>query len=274
MSGPVLVGVDGSTTSMAAVEVAAREADRMGVALRLAHACAWPSASVAPGVAPWDPGGIRGHGAADRVLAEADRRARRVVPGLCVTHTVLMGEPAAVLETESRRASLTVVGSRLGGRTGGGRRGSVATRLVGHGGSPVLMVRGGADPNGPVVLVGDGAHLRRHAAEFAFGQAAARGADVLVLDGFAARSGRIQDRLHDPLAALREQYPDITVLRPRVRGGMRRAVIDASGFAQLVVIGARCRGGWSAALPPTVSRAALKHAGCPVAVIPEEGESR
>ncbi|MDX3801673.1 universal stress protein [Streptomyces sp. AK04-3B] len=124
------------------------------------------------------------------------------------------------------------------------------------------------------MLVGDGAHLRRHAAEFAFGQAAARGADVLVLDGFAARSGRIQDRLHDPLAALREQYPDITVLRPRVRGGMRRAVIDASGFAQLVVIGARCRGGWSAALPPTVSRAALKHAGCPVAVIPEEGESR
>ncbi|WP_063887495.1 universal stress protein [Streptomyces sp. Root1310] len=273
MSGPVLVGVDGSTTSMAAVEVAAREADRMGVELRLAHACAWPSATVTPGVAPWDPGGTRGHGAANRALAEAERRARRVAPCLRVTYTVLMGEPAAVLETESHGASLTVVGSRPAGRSGGARRGSVAARLAGHGGSPVLMVRGGPDPAGPVVLACDDGHVRRHAAEFAFGEAAVRGTDVLVLDGFAARSGRIQDRPHDPLAALRERYPDITVRRARVRGGTRRAVVEASGFAQLVVIGARCRGGWSAALPPTVSRAALRHAGCPVAVIPEEEET-
>lgn len=274
MSGPVLVGVDGSTTSMVAVEAAAQEADRMGVELRLAYACAWPSAPVTPGVAPWDPGGTRGHDAANRALAEAGRRARRVAPGLHVTHTVLMGLPAAVLETESHGASLTVVGSRPAGRSGGGRRGSVAARLARCGGSPVLMVRGGPDPTGPVVLACDDGHLRRHAAGFAFGEAAARETDVLVLDGSAARSGRVQDRPRDPLAALRERYPDITVRRPRVRGGARRAVIEASGFAQLVVIGARCRSGWTAALPPTVGRAALRHAGCPVAVIPEGRETR
>ncbi|MFE6828486.1 universal stress protein [Streptomyces sp. NPDC057690] len=273
-SGPVLVGVDGSTTSMAAVEAAAREAARRGVELRLAHACAWPAARVAPGVLPWDPDGLGSCRSVNGALTEAERRARSVAPGVRVTRTVLMGEPAAVLETESHRASLTVVGSRPASRSGGGRRGSVASRLAVHGGSPVLMVRAAAVPAGPVVLACDDGHVGRQAAEFAFGEAADRVADVVVLNGFAVRNGRPGHDPHDPLAVLRERYPDVTVHRPRVRGGTRRAVIEASVFAQLIVIGTRCRGGWTAALPAAVGRAALRHAGCPVAVIPEQREDR
>ncbi len=242
----------------------------MGVELRLAYACGWPVGRVAPGVPPWDPGGIRGHGSADAGLAEAGRRARSVAPGVRVTRTVLMGEPAAVLETESHRASLTVVGSRTATRVGGGRRGSVAARLAVRGGSPVLMVRGGRDPDGPVVLACDGGQVGRQAAAFAFAEASTRGTDVVVLNGFAARDGAPEGRARDPLAALRELYPDVAVYRRRVRGGTRRAVVEASTSAQLVVIGTRPRAGWNAALPATVSRAALRQAGCSVAVIPEQ----
>ncbi|MER6410136.1 universal stress protein [Streptomyces humidus] len=278
MSGPVLVGVDGSTTSMAAVEAAAREADRMGVGLRLAYACGWPAARVAPGIAPWDPDGIRADGSAGPAhggLTEAVRRARGVAPGVRVTRAVLMGEPATVLESESHRASLTVVGSRPPARSGSGRRrGSVAARLAVHGGSPVLMVRGRPDPDGPVLLACDDGHVGRRAAEFAFAEASARGTDVVVLNGFAARNGRTRGRSDDPLAALRKRYPDVTVHRPRVRGGTRRAVVEASTSARLVVIGTRRRGGWSAALPATVGRTALRRAGCPVAVIPDERGDR
>ncbi|WP_460072855.1 universal stress protein [Streptomyces sp. YKOK-I1] len=274
MSGPVLVGVDGSATGLAAVEAAAREAERLGVGLRLAHACEWPAAQVPPGVPPWDPDGTGARGPANGALAEAERRARSAAPGVRVTYTVLMGEPAAVLETESHRASLTVVGSRPMSRSRGGRRGSVAARLAAHGGSPVLMVRGGPDPAGPVVLACDDGHVGRQAAEFAFAEASARATDLVVLNGFATRNGRPQDRPDDSWAALREKYGDVSVRRPRVRGGTRRAVIEASAHAQLVVIGTRRLGGWTAARPVTVSRVALRHSGCPVAVIQEEGRDR
>jgi nucleotide-binding universal stress UspA family protein len=185
-----------------------------------------------------------------------------------------MGEPASVLETESRGSSLTVVGSRPVSRFGGGRRGSVAARLAAGGGSPVLMVRGGPQRVGVVVLACDNGRLGRRAAEFAFAEAAARETDVVVLNGSAPRNGRPQDGNHGPLAALREKYGDVHVRRARVRGGTRRAVIEASAHAQLVVVGTRRRGGWPAALRATISRAALRHADCPVAVIHEEGENR
>lgn len=256
------------------MEAAAREAARLGVGLRLAQACEWPTAQVPPGVPPWDPGGIGSRGSANGVLTEAQRRARSAAPRVRVTHTVLMGELATVLETESHRASLTVLGSRPASRSGSGRLGSVAARLAAHGGSPVLLVRGGPDPAGPVVLACDDGHVGRQAAEFAFAEASARETDVVVLNGFATRNGRPHNGPYDPLAALREKYPDITVRRPRVRGGTRRAVIEASTHAQLVVIGTRRRGGWTAARPATVSRAALRHAGCAVAVIHEGGENR
>ncbi|MFF4585385.1 universal stress protein [Streptomyces sp. NPDC001388] len=271
MSGPVLVGVDGSATSMAAVEAAAREAGWLGVDLRLAHAFEWPAAQVPPGVPPWDPEGAGDHGTGDGAMAEAERRARGAVPGLRVTHTVLMGEPASVLEAESRGASLTVVGSRPASRSGGARRGSVAARLAAGAGSAVLMVRGRPDRAGPVVLACDHGPAGRRAAEFAFAEASARGTDVVVLDGSAARAGRLREQSVALPAALRKKYPDLTVRRARVRGGTRRAVIEASTRAQLVVIGTRRRGGWTATRPAGVSRAALRYAGCPVAVIREEG---
>ncbi|MFI5797882.1 universal stress protein [Streptomyces sp. NPDC051677] len=274
MSGPVLVGVDGSATSLAAVEAAAREADRLGVELRLAHACEWPAASVSPGVPPWDPGGSGSRGPASSALTAAERRARGAAPGVRVTHTVLMGEPASVLETESHGSSLIVVGSRPVSRFGSGRRGSVASRLAAGGGSPVLMVRGGPLEAGPIVLACDDGQVGRQAAEFALAEASARETDVVVLNGSATRNGRPQDGRYDSVAALREKYWDVPVRRPRVRGGTRRAVIEASTHAQLVVVGTRHRGGWPAALRATISRAALRHADCPVAVIHEEGTNR
>lgn len=52
---PVVVGVDGSPSSLDAVEVAAREAGLRGVGLRLVHAFGWPSMHLPPG----GPRGIR-----------------------------------------------------------------------------------------------------------------------------------------------------------------------------------------------------------------------
>ncbi|MFJ1967311.1 universal stress protein [Streptomyces sp. NPDC087903] len=274
MSGPVLVGVDGSVTSMAAVETAARLADRLGVGIRLTQACEWPAAPVPPGAPLWNAGGGGTHGLVKGALTEAERRARCTAPWLRVTHQVLVGDPVTVLESESRGASLTVVGSRPTSRSGGERRGSVAVRLAARGRCSVLVVRGGPDRTGSVVLTGEHGHAGREAAEFAFAEASARGTDLVVLDGLGTLDRRPRNDFDDRLSALREKYPDVDVRRPRVPGRTRRAVIDASTHAQLLVVGTPGRRGAAASLPTWVGRTALRHADCSVAVIRAEEENR
>ncbi|MFF4359980.1 universal stress protein [Streptomyces sp. NPDC001604] len=155
MNGPVVVGADGSPSGLAAVEAAAWEADRRGVGLEPAHALTWSEELVPAGVAPWDPdgGGLR-----DRVneaLADAEGRARRLAPDLAITREVLVGEPATVLGSASRAASLTVVGSGHARGMRGRLHGSVAGRLTARAGCPVLVVCGRQSRTGPVVLAQD-----------------------------------------------------------------------------------------------------------------------
>lgn len=267
MSGPVVVGVDGSQSGMAAVEAAAHEADRIGVELRLAHAFEWSSAHVPSGVPPWDRGGAGACRVVRGALTEAERWALRAAPNVRVTHEVLMGSPVAVLESGSREASLIVVGSRPPGRSGSLRAGSVAGQLAAHGRSPVLVVRGRPDPTGAVLLVGGHTQEARAAAEFAYAEASARGANLIVLDRTTTWNSRSHDGFADALSVLSAKYPDVTMHRARVRGGLCRALVEASTRAQLVVVGSRNRVRLAGALLGPVSRAALHHADCPVAVI-------
>lgn len=257
MSGLVVVGVDGSPSSLDAVEAAAWEAGRRGVGLRLAHALAWPSEPVPPGVPPWDPNGAGLHDGTNAALAEAERRARRVAPQVEITCEVLMGEPASVLESESRLATLTVVGEGPAGR----RHGSVAGQLTARGTCPVLVVRGRPHRTGPVVLVGDASSATRGTVEFAFAEASARGTDLVVLDAHGD-----DDRFAPTV--LRKKYPDVTVRFRRVRYRVRRALVDANADAQLVVVGVHGRRRIADMLPGSVVRAVLRDGQCPVAVVP------
>ncbi|RRR85937.1 universal stress protein [Streptomyces sp. RP5T] len=260
MNGPVVVGVDGSPSGLAAVESAAREAERRGVGLELAHALAWSSGPVPPGVAPWDPDGAGQRSRVNEALTDAEWRARKVAPELVITREVLVGEAASVLASEARAASLAVVGTR---RVRGLRRlphASVAGHLGAHGSCPVLVVRGRQNRTGPVVLV-DGSAAASEAAEFAFAEAAERGVDLVVL--------RHHDRGPDAgsLAGLRARYPDVTVRSRPVRR-RRRALAEAGAGAQLVVVGVRRRNATTAVLSARDGRAVLRHAHCSVALVP------
>ncbi|OLZ66329.1 universal stress protein UspA, partial [Streptomyces sp. IMTB 2501] len=201
---------------------------------------------------------------------------------------VTVGEPLMVLEIESRTASLVVVGSRGLGAFSGLLLGSTAVHLAAHGRCPVLVVRGRPKPTGPVLLAVDGSPAGERAVEFAFAEATMRGADLLALHVWNTWSERAYEGPGDPLNMvvdidrLREEeqrllddtlspwqtrYPQVTVERRLVRSRIRPALIEASHDAQLVVAGARGRGGFTGLLLGSVSQALLHHAHCPVAVI-------
>ncbi|MFF3873627.1 universal stress protein [Streptomyces sp. NPDC001978] len=263
MRGPVVVGVDGAPSARGVVEAAAREAERRGTALRLVHAIGWSS-----GVVRWDPagGGVRDR--VGRMLTEAERVARRAAPLLDVTQEVLMGEPESVLETESRDASLTVVGGHF--PVARPRKGSVAPYLTAHARCPVLVVRGRPEPAGAVVLAADGSWAMREAAEFAFAEAAARGAELMALRR-GQRSRGAPDGLAGILRDRRKSHPEVTVHDRPVPGRLGRTLTDVSAHAQLVVVAARGRRGLPRLPWDGTSRFLLRDAGCPVAVVPSNG---
>lgn len=293
MSGPVVVGVDRTSASAAAVEVAAREAERRGVGLRLAYALPWSSRHVSSGVPPWDPDGAGPRDLLNSALTAAEQRARKVAPTVEITQEVLVGDLGTVLEAASRDASLAVVGSPRATRLGRLLPGSVADRLVAHGRCPVLVVHDEPDPTGPVVLADDGSPTQRGAAaRFAFAEASARGTDLIALRAggawtawayrasVGAPSGTYDEQHRGDhakpvpdgaLSALREKYPNVTVHRRQVRGRAGSALVDASAKAGLVVVGAPGRGGFAGLLRGSISQASLRDARCPIAVVPAVG---
>ncbi|MFE9649849.1 universal stress protein [Streptomyces sp. NPDC006365] len=292
MSGLVVVGVDGSASGLAAVEAAAREAQARGAGLRVVHAFVWPAMHVALGPSPLGPpeGGLQKM--ADRLVAEAVERARATAPEIDVSHAVVTGEPLTVLEAQSRVAELVVVGSRGMGAFVGLLIGSTAVHLAAHGRCPVLVVRGQPSAEGPVVLGVDGSAAGERAVDFAFAEAELRKAPLVALHAWTtwnapmpapqdasapyanppgALAGEEECLVSEALAGYRERYPDVVVEHRVVHGGTREALVDASRSAQLVVVGARGRGGFAGLLLGSVSQAVLHHAHCPVAVVRAAG---
>ncbi|MBW1603703.1 universal stress protein [Streptomyces sp. JJ66] len=288
MSGPVVVGVDGSQSSLDAVSVAAREARLRQCELKVVHAFIWPAMHVPLGPSSLGPadGGLRNM--AEQLVAEAVERARSVAPEVEVSSAVVSGEALTVMEAQSRTASLVVVGSRGMGGFVGLLVGSTAVHLAAHGRCPVLVVRGESDRTGPVLLGTDGSPAGESAVEFAFEEASLRGTGVTALHAwtpwkvaapqpqdpaapYALEPGMLaagEERLlAEAVAGQRERYPEVTVEHSVVRGGAREALIEASENAGLVVLGARGRGGFTGLVLGSVSQALLHHAHCPVAVV-------
>ncbi|MFF5185885.1 universal stress protein [Streptomyces sp. NPDC000345] len=289
MSDPVIVGVDGSASSLAAVDVAAREAHLRGAALRIVHAFGHAPGHLPTGAPPWNPAD---HGLEPMVhgaLVRAEERAQAVAPGIEITRSVAAGEALEVLEIESRSAALAVVGSRGVGSFAGLLLGSTAVQLAAHGHCPLMVVRGRPDPAGAVVLAVDGSPAGEAAVEFAFAEAALRKAPLVAVHVWNTWSERAYEGPGDPLTAVvtdeehlraaeqhvldeavaswQEVFPEVAVERRLLRSRIRPALIDAGREAQLVVVGARGRGGFAGLLLGSVSQAVLHHAHCPVAVV-------
>ncbi|MGW0823120.1 universal stress protein [Streptomyces sp. NPDC002845] len=292
MSGLVVVGVDGSPSSLAAVDVAVQEARLRSAGLRVVHGFTWPALHPPVGPSPLGPA----HGAlrdqVEHMVSEAVQRARTQAPDVEVTHAVIAGEALAVLEGQSRDAALLVVGNKGHGRFAGVLVGSVAMHLAGHAHCPVMVVRGRPDPEGPVLMGVDGSPESRAAVEFACTEAALRGADLVAVHVWGTRGDGAEftlglpaeeehaDRLRaegeqvltEALTGLSVSQTGVMVSGRLVRGPVRQSLIKESEGAQLLVVGARGHGGFTGLLLGSVSQAVLHHARCPVGVVRPTGQ--
>ncbi|MER5352144.1 universal stress protein [Kitasatospora sp. NPDC002551] len=129
----VVVGVDGSPTSAAAVRFAHGLADRRGADLRavLVRSSGPLGGRTAPDEAEAEP---------RRLLSEATAGLRATDPGPHLTHEVLHGHPVEELARASEHALAVVVGRRGSGGFTGMRLGSVPHGLLRRARCPVVTV--------------------------------------------------------------------------------------------------------------------------------------
>ncbi|WP_249402066.1 universal stress protein [Streptomyces sp. YIM 121038] len=286
MEHPLIVGVDGSESSLRALDWAVDEADRQAVPLRIVHASSWewyeghePSFGINRAL-------VRAQ--ADRVVADAAERAHCRSSSVKVTSQTLDEDPASALIRESRRASGILVGSRGRGRLTGLLLGSVGLAVAARAECPVTVVRGAEDNRDGThrrVVVGvDEAADARPALDYAVRCAQRRGAALDVVHAWRCpaheaperprpaaadtHQERAEHRVEEAIGGLARTHSAVPVHRRVVEGSPRAALLDAAAGADLLVVGARRRTGQVGMQLGPVNHAVLHHAACPVAVVP------
>ena len=134
----IVVGVDGSPSSNAALLWAADEAAPTGSRLKLFHTWEWMTS------AGWSmiPTDFDPRHDAQTVLDRAIAPVLATHPDLEISAVVAEGQAAEVLANASTGAELLVVGSRGHGEVSGMLLGSVSDYCVTHAHCPVLVMRG------------------------------------------------------------------------------------------------------------------------------------
>ncbi|MCU1472025.1 universal stress protein [Amnibacterium sp.] len=280
----VVVGVDGSPDSIAALRAGEWAAAARGGTLVAVAAWGSPMIVARPPVVLPDE-----REAAMTVLREAIEDAfhgRCIVP---IEAVVQSGRAAAVLVEHSRDADLLVVGSRGHGGFGGLLVGSVSMACTMHAACPVLVLHDGQAPVAEVaraggrVVVGVGgspasAVVLRAAADAAAEMdaellAVAAWEDTLVNpDDYGDYRVELETSARRSLdTALAEAFPEgrparlHDVLR---EGPAARVLVDESRNAELVVVGRSGRSEFAGLLLGSVALPVAEHAESPVLVVP------
>ncbi|MEI5525574.1 universal stress protein [Streptomyces brasiliscabiei] len=286
---PLVVGVDGSDSSLLAVDWAADASARHGLPLHLVHASRWERYERA--VPSFTTGRPAGDVMAEHIVASCAERARLRVPGVRVSYEAVPDDAVPALLRSAEEAFAVVVGERGRGELSGLLLGSVSLAVAARATCPVVVVRG-TEPNvrgalGRVVVgVGDEPE-RTGAVRFAAQEADSRGCALTAVRAWRSPAHERMDRplptdhtdqgnrerasadLDEALRETVREHPDVDIRRLPVEGPAHRALLDASADADLVVVGAVRRRGHFGLQLGRVAHALLHHCACPVAVVPQ-----
>jgi nucleotide-binding universal stress UspA family protein len=282
-SAAIVVGYDGSAGAAAALRWAVDAAVRHHASLRLVYV----NDAGAP-VSPVDPqasvdvsvstaGGLLDLAVADTQLRWGSK--------IVVTAVTVPGPVVPVLCAQSQNARMLVLGSRGASRLNGTLPGSVGVAVAARARCPVVVVRDGQHvlrPDRPVAVAVDGGPVSVAAARFAIEEAAARRVGLLVVRVWnplarwhgrgtswsaAAPEDAEWQALETTLRECRAWYPSVPVSAQLVAGHTRRWLTATSRETQLMVVGARGRGGFNGLVLGSVGQSLLRLSASPVAVV-------
>ncbi|MFF9915491.1 universal stress protein [Streptomyces sp. NPDC013457] len=283
--GRVVVGVDGSPSARTAVMWAAAEATLRGSTLRLVHA-----ADTDPPVQFLSQAEIVTSRQAGSELL--DRTAEAISarhPGLAVVRELTDGPAPGSLRRAAALTGTIVVGHRGLGGFSSLLLGSVGLEVAAGATTPVVVVRGAAEPvEAGVVLAAIRDEADLGCARAAAREAQLRKAPLRLLHIVTVRlsvgsraalrnggNGTAREHVRVPSSVadrVQEEFPELTVHADGQQShSVPGALVDASRHADLLVIGGRRAPGY---LGPTIGRTTLsllQNAHCPVEFIPRRG---
>ncbi len=276
----LVVGVDGSDSSLGAVDWAAREAARHGTALRTVYGSLWGHYEHSK--VSFSPDRSSEEIIAQHIVASAAERAEGLAPDVKVSAEVIADDGVSALIEAGRHAYAVVLGQRGRGEITDWLLGSTCLTVAARATCPVVVVRGESEGTDGVVLGVGELGENGAAVEFALREARARGTTltvvrtwrrpVLVTEEEEGGEGaqEADAAIDNALAHAAEEFGDVPVERRIVEGGAKRALLTVASQADLLVVGARRR-----ALPfgmqlGPVNHAVLHQAPCPVAVVPQQ----
>ena len=246
-AGAVVVGVDDSPCSRAAVDHAAIEAELRRWDLRLLH--------VQPAGAALFPAPDRGA----RLLERMAERVHAQVPTVAVFSHLAVGAAATALLAELSDTDMVVVGHRRGSaHTAFGL--SIAERVAARHSGPALVVQVPGRPPGreftdrPIVVGVDDPWIPTPALAFARAEAKLRTCELIVLH-----------RMGDP--APQSDQAGVRVLHRAVADDPIKALTAASDRAAAVVVGRSDGTGVTTEFVGSVGRALIRDAACSVFLI-------
>jgi nucleotide-binding universal stress UspA family protein len=139
----IVVGVDGSASSLAALRWAVHQAELTGGTVDAVVAWQMPATMTGFGFAPVAVAdGSEMERTAERALDQAVTKVADPERGPAVRRLVVQGFPASVLLGASAGADLLVLGSRGHGGLSGALLGSVGQHCLRHARCPVVIIRG------------------------------------------------------------------------------------------------------------------------------------
>jgi nucleotide-binding universal stress UspA family protein len=273
----IVVGVDGSETSLVALRWAAYEARRR-IATLLIVACYEVPVYGSPegAVYPMQVDEETFKAAAVKVIGRATEVAVDIDPKLTIEGAAIMSPPAAGIAEAAHDDDEIVVGAS--GHTGflEGVLGSVATAVVHRSHVPVIVV-----PANPVVEIGpsmgkivvgiDGSVQSLEALQWAYGEAELAYAELTAVHAWKAPHSDSDPAtiLDSSLQSLgpRLAAGTVTVHRKVVERAAKDALLDESNDADLLAVGSHGHGALRSTLLGSVSGSLAQHAKCPVAII-------
>lgn len=285
-AGSIVVGVDGSPSSLRALDWAADQAAREHLPLTLVHTVgsvspAWMDLAVEEPVAAHEL--IRTE--AEELLESTRRDVVRRAPSLEVRTVFRIEDPREQLLEASRTAAMLVVGSHGRGRLRRLLLGSVGVALVRHAQCPLVVHRPGhpGRVRQGIVVGADGAPESRPVLEFAYRQASLQAQPLRVVHTFwdfqsagaeyvvPADAQDIQQErllLAEAMAGMSEKYPEVRADVEVLRGRPEEALVSLGDRMNLVVLGHHHGSRTASLLFGSVAVAVVEHATCPVAVVP------